>query len=175
MSNIIYIATSLDGFIARNDGNLDWLMEVPNPDKSDFGFAEFMNRVDGVIMGRKTFDIVVGFGEWAYTKPVFVLSNTLTELSDFYKDKAEIVKGEIKDILESLSARGIKNIYVDGGKTIQSFLKEDFIDEMIITRIPILLGSGIPLFADNGKDLKFKPIKNEMLNEHLVKTTYIRE
>ncbi len=175
MPNIVYIATSLDGFIAREDGNLDWLMDVPNPDNSDFGFAEFLDRVDGVIMGRRTFDIVVGFGQWPYTKPVFVLSNTMTELPDGYTDKAEVVNGKIKDIIESLSNRGINNIYIDGGKTIQCFLKEDLIDEMIITRIPVLLGKGIPLFANFERDIKFKPVKNEVLNEHLVKTTYVRE
>ena len=86
MANYVYIATSLDGFIADKDGGLDWLMEIPNPDKSDYGFAEFMNTVDALLMGRKTFEIVVSFGQWPYTKPVFVLSNSLKEIPDNFFD-----------------------------------------------------------------------------------------
>ncbi len=71
MANYVYIATSLDGFIADKDGGLDWLMEIPSPDNSDYGFAEFMDRVDALVMGRNTFDKVVTFGEWPYTKHRF--------------------------------------------------------------------------------------------------------
>ena len=174
MTNIVYIATSLDGHIARKDGSIDWLMEVPNPDGSDFGFNEFMQRVDGIIMGRNTFETVVGFGEWPYSKPVFVLSNTMKSLPDGYQDKGELVNGELKDILTSLETKGIKKLYVDGGKTIQSFLQEDLIDEMIITRIPIILGSGIPLFNDMDLKLKFKVVNAEVLNQDMIKSTYLR-
>ena len=83
MSNYVYIATSLDGVIATEDGGIiDWLMEIPNPDKSDYGFAVFMDSMDALVMGRKTFDKVVSFGEWPYSKPVFVLSNNLTEIPE---------------------------------------------------------------------------------------------
>jgi len=77
MPIIVYIATSLDGHIAKKDGSIDWLMEVPNPDNSDYGFSEFIERIDGIIMGRNTFETVVGFDQWPYSKPVFVLSNNL--------------------------------------------------------------------------------------------------
>ena len=91
MSNIVYIATSIDGYIAKKDGGLDWLNEVPNPDKSDFGFSNFMDSIDAIIMGRNTFEIVLSFGEWPYNKPVFVLSNTLKTVPDNLKNKAEIL------------------------------------------------------------------------------------
>jgi len=174
MPIIVYIVTSLDGHIAKKDGNIDWLMEVPNPENSDFGFSEFMERIDGIIMGRNTFETVVGFDQWPYSKPVFVLSNTLKTLPGGYEDKAQIVKGELKNIVASLETKGIKRFYIDGGKTIQSFLQEDLIDEMIITRIPTILGSGIPLFIDMDTELKFKVVNTEVLNQDLVKSTYLR-
>ena len=174
MPIIVYIATSLDGHIAKKDGNIDWLMEVPNPENSDYGFREFMERIDGIIMGRNTFETVVGFDQWPYFKPVFVLSNSLKSLPDGYEDKAQIVRGELKNIVASLEKKGIRSFYIDGGKTIQSFLQEDLIDEMIITRIPTILGSGIPLFIDMDTELKFKVANTEVLNQYLVKSTYLR-
>jgi len=177
MTNIVYIATSLDGFIARPNGEIDWLNNIPNPSNSDFGYNEFINRIDGVLMGRNTYESVLGFGSWPYTQPVFILSNTLETLPEELKNKAEIVNGELKDILKRLKMRKINNLYVDGGKTIQSFLKEDLIDEMIITTVSILLGEGIPLFGDGYqiRDLKFNCEKVEFINQYLVKHYYKRD
>ena len=175
MSNYVYIATSLDGFIATSDGGLDWLMEIPNPDKSDYGYADFIDRVDALVMGRNTFEKVLTFGEWSYTKHVFVLSNSLTEIPENLTGKAEIITGNVTDVVRKLNQQGYRNLYIDGGKVIQSFLKEDLIDELIITRIPILLGKGIPLFGDIDQRLKFKHIKTEVLNKMLVKSYYARD
>ena len=175
MANIVYIACSLDGFIAKPDGNLDWLTSVPNDENSDYGYAIFMKRIDGIIMGRNTFEKVLSFPEWPYDKPVFVLSNSLKEIPSLVRNKAEGVHGEIENILKDLQKRGIKNIYVDGGKTIQSFLKADLIDEMIITTVSRLIGYGIPLFGEIEIEKRFKVKKVENLNEYLVKTYYIRE
>jgi len=149
-------------------------MESPNPDNSDYGFSSFIDRIDGILMGRITFETVVSFNHWPYTKPVFVLSSKLNTLPDGYQEKAKVVNGDIRDIVESLRKDGIKKIYIDGGKTIQSFLKRDLIDELIITRIPIMLGSGIPLFVEMDIELKFKLVDTELLNEDLVKSTYLR-
>src|SRR5258705_13343598 len=102
MSNIVYIATSIDGFIAREDESIDWLMDLPNPDKSDYGFSDFMKRIDGIILGRKTYETVLTFGQWPYTKPVFVLSNSLKELPGKFSEKGQLVKGELKKIIASL-------------------------------------------------------------------------
>ena len=159
----------------EKDGGLDWLMEMPNPDKSDFGFNDFIDGVDGLIMGRNTFEMVVSFGKWPYAKPVFVLSNSLKAIPAGYEDKAEIVSGALKQILADLSVKGINKLYIDGGKTIQSFLKEDLIDELTITKIPVLLGSGIPLFVDNDIEVKLEHVKTEVLNNHMVKSHYIRK
>lgn len=175
MANIVYIATSLDGYIARKDGNLDWLMDIPNPEGSDFGFSDFMDRIDGIIMGRTTFETVIGFDPWSYSKPVFVLSNTLKTVPAGFEDKAEIVRGDLKDIIRDLHERNLTDLYIDGGKTIQSFLKEDLIDELIITKIPIILGSGIPLFSPMDRELKLKHVETEILNNMLVKSRYIKQ
>jgi dihydrofolate reductase len=175
MTNFIYIATSLDGFIAASDGSIDWLYEIPNPQQSDYGYAEFISGIDAIVMGRNTFDKILTFGEWVYDKPVFVLSNSLKQIPEEIADKAEIINGDIKNLVEKLNRQGYQHLYVDGGGAIQSFLKEDLIDEMIITRIPILLGSGFPLFDRFNKRLQFRHQKTEIYNNTLVKSHYIRD
>lgn len=162
MANYVYIATSLDGFIATINDRLDWLEELPNPEQSDYGFAKFMNNIDALVMGRKTFDKVLTFERWVYDKPVFVLSNSLTKLPQEIFGKAEIVSGDIKRLIIQLNQKGYQNLYIDGGRVIQSFLQEDLIDEMIITRAPILLGKGFPLFGQLEKHLQFRHKKTEI-------------
>lgn len=170
----VFIACSLDGYIARSNGSLDWLTGIPNEKNSDYGFSQFLDRIDAIVMGRNTFEAVEGFDEWPYKKKVYVLSNTLKSLSGKYTDKAEIVSGEIKGIIKELSLRGVKDLYVDGGKTIQAFLKDDLIDEMIITTVSRILGNGIPLFGSTGRELEFDCIKTEKLNSEMVMNTYKR-
>ncbi|MGY3572558.1 dihydrofolate reductase family protein [Vibrio paucivorans] len=175
MANIVYIATSLDGYIADKNNQVDWLHEVPNPEGSDFGFADFMERVDALVMGRNTFDMVASFGgDWPYSKPVFVLSNTMTSVPEQYQDKVFLVKGELKDVVASLNEQGYQDLYIDGGVTIQNFLAQDLIDEMIITTIPTLLGGGIPLFGELQSPLKFKHLESEQCAGILVKTRFVR-
>jgi dihydrofolate reductase len=175
MANIIYIATSLDGYIARNNGSIDWLAEIPNPENSDYGFSDFLDRIDAIVMGRNTFETVVGFGQWPYNKPVFVLSSTMKEVPAAYTDKAEIVSGDIMGILETLNQKNYRNLYIDGGATIQSFVDLDLIDEMIITRVPILLGKGIPLFKESDREIKFTLENSERISKELVKNTYLKQ
>ena len=174
MPNFVFIATSLDGYIAKTDGSLDWLFEIPNPDVLDFGYNDFINKIDAILMGRITFEKVLTFGSWPYNKPVFVISNSIKQIDKELKGKVEIVSGELKSILMKLNERGIKNIYIDGGKTITNFLKEDLIDELIITRIPVLLGNGLPLFNKSNIELKFEHIKTDVYNNDLVQSHYKR-
>ena len=175
MKNYVYIATSLDGFIATSDGGLGWLYDIPNPDRSDYGYAEFMSDIDAIVMGRNTFEQVLTFSEWPYDKAVFVLSNTLTEVPEHISDRVEIVSGDIKRLINQLNERGYKNLYIDGGGTIQSFLKEDLIDEMIITTFPILLGNGFHLFGKLDRSLNLKHKKTVIYNNTLVKSHYTRD
>jgi dihydrofolate reductase len=174
MTIYVYIATSLDGFIASQDGGIDWLMEIPNPDQSDYGFSEFIDKIDAVVMGRNTFEIVHSFQEWPYTKPVFVLSNTLHSLPNGYEERAELINGDPISIVKYLNERGYNDLYIDGGKVIQGFLEKDLVDEMIITRVSVLLGNGIPLFKDLKQILKFRHERTIVYTEDLVKSHYKR-
>lgn len=172
MANYVYIATSLDSYIADKNGGIDWLMNIPNPDRSDYGFNDFMQKIDALVMGKNTFQTVLSLGEWPYNKKVFILSNTLNSIPDHLKEKAEIISGKPKEINDYLAERGYKNLYIDGGKVIQSFLEEDLIDEIIITRIPVILGDGIPLFGKLEKPINFSEVRTEVLSKLLVKTYY---
>lgn len=176
MSNIVYVGTSLDGYITDKDGGLDWLQYIPNPDNLDLGWADFMDNIDAIVMGRNTFDKVCSFDcPWPYSKPVFVLSNSLTSLPDEYKGKAELINGSISEILKNINRKGYQHLYIDGGSLIQSFLKEDLIDEMIITVVPILIGGGTKLFGDLAKHMKFELLNTEILLNAMVKNHYRRD
>ena len=175
MANYVYIARSLDGYIATSDGGVEWLDDIPNPQQSDYGFSKFISGIDALVMGRKTFEKVLSFGSWLYKKPVFVLSNSLKNVPAAVTGKAEIVNGDLHELINSLNKRGFHHLYIDGGLAIQSFLKEDLIDEMIITQIPILLGDGIPLFGKLSSSLKFKHTRTDIHNRSLVMSRYTRE
>jgi len=174
--NYVFIANSLDGYIADKDGGIDWLNTVPNPDHDDAGYNNFMKKIDAIVMGRSTFEIVLSFGiDWPYQVPVFILSNSLQEVPKDYIGKVEIVSGTLTDIVESLNAKGYHHLYIDGGKTVQSFLQEDLIDEMIITTIPILLGGGIPLFSELPNEMRFEHTHTEIYLKEMVQSHYIRK
>ncbi len=148
----VFIATTLDGFIARPDGSLDWLPTEPAPEdgETDYGYGELMTEVDVLLMGRKTLETVLAFeGPWPYTLPVVVLSTALTEdaLPEGLRDRVSVLSGEPAEVLEELGRRGFKSVYVDGGSTIQGFLRTGLIDRLVLTRVPVLIGQGIPLFG----------------------------
>lgn len=175
MSNIVYIGTSLDGYISAADGGLDWLSYVPVPEGDDLGFSEFMDRVDAVVMGRKTFETVLGFGMgWHYPKPGIVLSSTLQSLPDEFANHIQLANGTPGAIVQLVRKRGFENLYIDGGKTIQRFLREDLIDELIITEIPLLLGGGDRLFGTLDQSLGFELVDTKVLLNQLVKKHYRR-
>ncbi|MEL6381226.1 MAG: dihydrofolate reductase family protein, partial [Cyanobacteria bacterium J06626_18] len=163
-------------FIATSDGGIDWLDAIPNTEQSDYGYAEFMSGIDAIVMGRNTFEQVLTFGDWPYPKPVFVLSRNLNEIPEHITDEVKLVQEiALKHLIRELHQQGHHNLYIDGGRTIQSFLEEDLIDEMIITRVPILLGNGFPLFGRLEQSLRFKHKKTDIYNNGLIKSHYIRE
>ena len=175
MSNFVFAGTSLDGYIADGEGKLDWLDMIPNPSGDDMGFGAFMSSIDGVVMGRVTFETVLSFGvEWPYSKPVFVLSRTLGKIPEELIGRVEIIQGTPEEITTMLTKRGYVNLYIDGGKTIQNFLNDDMIDEMIITRLPILLGGGIPLFGELPVHQIFSHISTDVYLDELVCSHYKR-
>jgi len=174
--NSVYIGVSLDGKIADKDGGLDWLDSTPNPEQSDMGYFQFMAGIDALVMGRNTFEVVCGFDvDWPYKVPVYVLSNSLTQIPADYQDKAYLVKGSLTEVLEQIHQRGHHRLYIDGGSTIQSFLAEDLIDDLIITTIPILLGGGPSLFGELNEALSFELISSEILLGQLVQRHYRRK
>ena len=176
MSNTVFIATSLDGYIADKDGGLDWLQTIPNPENLDMGYVDLIDRIDALIMGRKTFDTVINFDiEWPYSKPVFVLSNSMKSIPKGYEGKAEPISGSLSDVVAAIHQKGHENLYIDGGVTIQNFLKEDLIDELIITVIPILLGGGTPLFGELSKPMEFEHVKTEVFLNAIVQNHYRRK
>ena len=171
----VFIATSLDGFIARPDGAIDWLPTGADTKFEDYGYAELMKSVDALVMGRKTFETVRGFGgEWPYgTKPVVVLSSRKVEIPKELAKTVTYMSGNINAIREHLATRDVKHIYVDGGVTIQRFLNAGAIDRLIITRIPVLIGDGIPLFGklENG-DVHLAHIGTKQYPSGLVQSEY---
>ena len=141
----IYIATSIDGFIAREDDSLDWL-DCMGGDNEDYGFKNFLNSIDAVILGRKTYEVATtayGTPNWPYQgKKIVVLSNTLQTVIT----EAQLYSGNLITLASQLHSEGIRHAWIDGGLTISQFLRLNMVDEMILSVIPILLGSGIPLF-----------------------------
>ena len=176
MSNKVYIAKSLDGYIADKEGGLGWLFAVPNPEVSDLGFLEFIDGVDAIVMGRVTFETICSFGgDWPYPRPTFVLSNSLKSIPKKYDEKAELTSGSPKEVVTALNDRGYNSLYIDGGKTIQGFLKEDMIDEMIISTIPVLLGGGITLFGDLSEMQEFNHVSTTVLIDEIAQSHYRRK
>ena len=177
MSASVFIATSLDGFIAREDGALDWL-PVPDsaPDGEDYGYREFIAGVDAIVMGRSTFDVVLGFGgEWPYPKPVVVLTSRPLDLPEALAGRVETMGGEPAEIVARLAERGWEHLYVDGGVTIQRFLAAGLIERMIITRVPVLIGQGIPLFGPLERDIALRHVATRAFPDGLVSSEYVVE
>ena len=173
MKTKVYIGTSLDGFIARKDGDFNWLSQFANVEAIE-AYEEFINTIDAIVIGKGTFEKVLTFSSWPYTKKVFVLSTSIKETPDAVKGKVIILSLRPKDLLIHLSGMGILNVYIDGGLVIQDFLKEDLIDELIIAKAPILIGSGIPLFSYVTIDLQFRHIKTQVQTNGLVRSYYER-
>ena len=174
MKTTVYVGTSLDGFIARKDGDIDWLVKYQNKEVHD-SYNEFISSIDAIVIGRGTFEKVSSFPEWPYEKKVFVLSTSLKQIPGTLNEKAILIAMKPAELMNYLSDKGFSNIYIDGGKVIQSFLREDLIDELIITRVPELIGTGIPLFGYLDNDLRFEHIKTNIYSDGLVKSQYKRK
>jgi len=174
MKTSVYIGTSLDGLIARKDGNIDWLVKFESEEIGQ-SYKEFISKIDAIVIGRGTFEKVLSFPSWPYELKVFVLSNSIREAPEPLKEKVTILSMKPKELLQYLSGQGFSSIYIDGGNVIQSFLKEDCIDEIIITKVPVLIGSGISLFGQLEKDLSFKHMQTDVYANGLVKSRYERK
>jgi dihydrofolate reductase len=166
----VFVGTSLDGFIARSNGDFDFL---PAGGGEEHGYTAFMATVDALVIGRNTYDKVMTFSEWPYgNKPVIVLSSRTIELPQDPVAIVEHMAGSPPDIVARLAARGARHLYVDGGITIQQFLRAGLIQRLIITRVPVLIGTGIPLFGALPRDIKLHHVITRQYESGLVKSEY---
>jgi len=170
MTISVFVGASVDGFIARRNGALDFLPEDAEP----HGYEEFIASVDAIVIGRNTFEIVLGFPGWPYDsrKRVVVLSSQPIDLSVVKGGTVEQMSGEPADIAAQLAATGSHHLYVDGGITVQRFLRAGLVDRLIVTRVPVLIGEGIPLFGPLTKDIKLRHIATRQYPSGLVQSEY---
>ncbi|MFJ7158246.1 dihydrofolate reductase family protein [Streptomyces sp. NPDC101118] len=167
---LVFIATSLDGFIARPDGDIEWLTGRGEQagSSADVGYDAFFAGIDTLVMGRGTYEKVLTFGFWPYEgKRVAVLSGTLVT-----EDPNVTVHRTLDALLDALAADGARNVYVDGGRVIQTFLREGLVDELCLTTVPVLLGEGLPLFGATGRDIDLVHRESRVLGAGFVQHTY---
>ena len=173
VSGHVFIATSLDGYIARENRDIDWLLRHDQAGE-DHGYDDFIRDIDVIIMGRGTYEAVRGMGEWFYTRPVLVLSSTLaTQAVPLeLEGRVRFTDQSPDEVVAMLHSEGAKRAYVDGGAVIRSFLKRDLISDMVITTIPILLGAGRPLFGGDPRDVALKHLRSQAFPSGLVQSHY---
>jgi dihydrofolate reductase len=165
----VFVGTSLDGFIARRNGDYDFL---PANGGEPHGYDEFIASVDTILIGRKTFEVVLKLPSWPYSdKRVVVLSHRPLDFSGI-TGRVEQMSGEPVQIAQKLAATGAKRVYVDGGITVQDFLRAGQIHDLTITRVPVLIGEGIPLFGSVPQDIKLRHIGTRQYKSGLVKSEY---
>ncbi len=166
----VFIGTSVDGFIARPNGNLDFL---PEGGGEPHGYNEFIATVDALVIGRKTFETVLAYPTWPYgDKRVVVLSSQPLDFSAVRGGTVEQMSGTPAEIVAKLEASGARHIYLDGGITIQRFLRAGLVNRLIITRVPVLIGEGIPLFGSLPHDVHLQHVATQHYPSGLVKSEY---
>lgn len=168
----VFIGTSLDGFIARTNGDLDWMQGPGGEGGGDYGYESFVARNDAIVMGRKTFDKVLTFGAWPYQKPVIVLTHRPLQTRLKLRKKVETMEGAPKQVVDRLAKRGLLRLYVDGGQTIHGFLRAGLVHELIVSRLPILIGTGIPLFGPLEADIRLKLLETRAFLGGMVQSVY---
>jgi len=168
----LYIACSLDGFIARENGSIDWLTAYENSPETDYGYSEFYSSIGTVLMGRKTYEQVLGFGVWPYgEKKTYVFTRQKEPLSR--EKNVEFVSGDAGKFARRLKENTDEDIWLVGGsQLIKEFLKEDLVQDLIIFIVPLILGSGIPLFDRIGKEVKLRMIDTERYESGLIMLEY---
>jgi dihydrofolate reductase len=176
MKTTVFVGTSLDGFIARPDGRFDFLTAGGDAGGAEAnGYNAFFATVDAVLLGRNTYDVVLPFPTWFYrTTPVFVLSRRPLEPAPAGA-VVERIAGEPAEVHAMLAGRGFQHVYVDGGLTVQQFLRAGLIDRLVLTRVPVLIGSGIPIFGPLDADIPLRHVETRMLPGGAVQSEYTVE
>ncbi|KNC93327.1 dihydrofolate reductase family protein [Trabulsiella odontotermitis] len=169
----VFIAVSLDGYIARQDGDIDWLLKRDDPTE-DHGYAAFIADIDWIVMGRGSYEKVLTFDEWPYDRPVLVLSRQLTDtpVPEKLKGKVQFSCRAPGEVLADLTVQNAHRVYIDGGQVIQSFLREGLVADIVITTVPVLLGSGKPLFGTLTEDIDLTLISSRSFPSGLVQSHY---
>jgi len=171
MNVSVFVGVSVDGFIARPNHGLDWL---PVGGGEPHGYEEFMATIDALVIGRKTYEKVLTFDSWPYaSKRVVVLSSKPLDLSKAVGGVVEQMAGSPGEVVTQLAASGASNLYVDGGITIQGFLYAGLVQRLIITRVPVLIGSGIPLFGTLPADVHLSHVATRHFPSGLVQSEYL--
>jgi dihydrofolate reductase len=170
MTASVFIGTSVDSFIARPNGDLDFL---PPGGGEPHGYTEFIASVDAIVIGRKTFETVLAFEAWPYGgKRVVVLSSRPVDFGEVHGGVVEQMGGSPADIVTQLAASGAHHLYIDGGVTIQRFLRAGLIQRLIITRVPVLIGDGVPLFGTLPHDVRLEHVATRHFPSGLVQSEY---
>lgn len=164
----VFIAVSLDGFIARPDGGLDWLSAVERPGE-DYGYRAFFDDVDALVIGRKTYEAARRFDPWPYMGKRCVV---LTHAACTPSHGEEPFAGTPRDLTERLSREGVRRVYVDGGNVIRQFLADALVDDMTISILPVILGEGIRLFGPTGRDVRLDLVASRPYPSGLVQNEY---
>lgn len=171
----VFIATSLDGFISREDGSIDWLMKANTLSLpgEDGGYKSFISRIDGLVMGRNSYEKVLSFDEWPYVDlPVVVMSSQTIAIPEHLQTCVSVTREDPITLVNRLSKQGLKHLYIDGGVTIQGFLVNNLINEMTITLIPVLLGSGRSLFGPLKHDIELHHLATRIFEGGFVQVKY---
>ena len=170
----VFMATSLDGFVAREDNSLDWLMKY-GVDESDNSFEEFTKTIDVLVMGSGTFKTVLGFNQWPYQMHTYVISRTLTQndVPEDLQNKVTIKNLNPEELMKLLYDNGHKKVYVDGGKLVQSFLNKGLITEITLTQIPILIGKGKRIFGEMENDIDLELVSTKPMKFGFVQNHYL--
>jgi dihydrofolate reductase len=172
----VFLGMSVDGFIARLDGDIEWLTGGADanagPDDEaggDFGFSEFVSGIDALVMGRATYDVIAPFDEWPHQgKPVHVMSTTLAPGAD----PRMTVHRSFDEALAALTAAGYRRVYVDGGRTVHQFLRAGLIADLTLSRLPVLIGTGHTPFGELAADVPLEHVRTQTFPGGMVQTTY---
>lgn len=170
----VFIATSIDGYIARSDGDIDWLLSRDDP-AEDHGYADFIADKAMIVMGRGTYEKALSFDAWAYDRPVLVLSKQLagTPVPDALQGKLRFSSLSPAETMDELAHQGVGKVYVDGGQLVQSFLRAGLITDIVLTTVPVLIGAGKPLFGALPRDIDLALLSCRSFPSGLVQSTYL--
>ncbi len=167
----VFIATSLDGFIARPDGSIDWLLQRDSAGE-DHGYAAFIADKERIVMGRGSYEKVLSFDPWPYDRPVLVMSRRPTDIPPRLQGRVSVCALSPRQMMAELHAQGVARIYLDGGQLVQSFLREGLVTDLVITTVPVLLGQGRPLFGPLPGDLPLQLVSCRSFASGMVQSTY---